>query len=144
MIDIEPALPAHLNACDALPRCWRERSSVVAGRSALGGDPSADLDALAGRDSQQVGGAPDHVLLEFAHPPVSIDDFPHHLDNSPPAGLVERAVDQAGEMIEADGIAIGRTGFVDPLGGHLVIEIEAALEHRMQLVALVRRGAPVY
>src|SRR5260370_6882335 len=125
MIDIEPALRAPLNACDALPRCWRERSSVVAGRSALGVDPAADLDALAGRDSQQVGGAPDHVLLEFAHPPVSIDDFPHHLDNSPPAGLVERAVDQAGEMIEVDGIAIGRTGFVDQLGGHLFIEIEA-------------------
>ncbi len=46
-------------------------------------------------------------------------------------------------MVEIDGVAIGRAGFVDQLDGPLVIEIEAVLQHRMQLVALGRRGFAV-
>src|SRR5262249_49852856 len=119
-IDIEPALRADPSSL-ALPRCWRGGSLAACRMRALGRHAPADLDALARRDAQEIGSAPNHVLLEFAHPSVSIDDFPHHLDNAPPPRIVDRAVDQAGEMIEIDGVAIRSRRLLDELRGRFFV-----------------------
>ena len=73
--------------------------------------------ALARGDAEQIGGAPDQIVLELGDAAVGIDDLPHHLDHAPAAVLVERAVEQAGEMIEVDRLVLGRGRLVDQLVG---------------------------
>ena len=76
--------------------------TVVTGASVGIGAALAGGNAFARGDAEQIGGAPHQIVLEFVHPPVREDDLPHHLDHADAARLIERAVDQAGEMIEVD------------------------------------------
>ena len=73
----------------------------------IGRHAVAQLDPVARGDAEQVGGPPDQVVLEFGDAAVRVDHFPHHLDHAPPSVLVERAVDQAGEVIEIDRLVLG-------------------------------------
>ena len=43
-------------------------------------DAPAQLDALVRRNAEQVGGAPEQVVLELVDAAVGVDDLPHHLD----------------------------------------------------------------
>src|SRR6266568_6940989 len=97
--------------------------------SLFSGDPAANLDAFARGNIEQIGGAPDQVVLELVEAAVSIDDFPHHLDNAPPPLLVERAIDAAGEVVEIDRFVLGGRRFIDKLGGGGIVEVEPVLEH---------------
>ena len=91
------------------------------------------------RHAKQIGGAPKEIVLQFVAGAVGVDDLPHHLDEAGPAGFVERAVEQAGEMIEVDGLVLGERRLVDQFVGGGVVEREAVLDHRVQLVALALR-----
>src|SRR5581483_12415770 len=68
----------------------------------LAANPPPQLDALARRDAEQIGSPPQQIVLELVTPAVGIDDLPHHFDDAGAAGLVERAVELMGEMIEVD------------------------------------------
>src|ERR1700751_1239344 len=77
--------------------------SACAGRPRLRlGDAMLEIDPVARRNAQQVGRAPDHVILELADIAVGIYQLPHHFDDAKPAGLIDRAHDDAGEMVEID------------------------------------------
>src|SRR5215471_4128595 len=108
-----------------------------------GRDAMAYLDAPARRYPQQVRRPPDHILLEFRYTTVSIDHFPHHLDQTQAAILVERAVDQAGEMVEVDGIAISRDGGVNQRGGGRIVKGKPVFEQGVQFVALDARHVSI-
>src|SRR2546428_12995449 len=95
--------------------------------SLFSGDPAANLDAFARGNIEQIGGAPDQVVLELVEAAVSIDDFPHHLDNAPPPLLVERAIDDAGEVVEIDRLVLGGRRFVDKLGGCGLVAVATVL-----------------
>src|SRR5262249_19068206 len=90
----------------------------------LGGHALAQLDTRARRYAKQTRGAPDDVLLKLVNPPVDIDDLPHHLDHAPAPLLVERAVEQAGEVIEIDRLAIRQGRTVDELFGCRIVKSE--------------------
>src|SRR5262249_43827220 len=59
-----------------------------------------------------------------------------HLDDATAARIVERAVEEAREMIEVDRFLFGLGGFGDEGVSSRVVEAEAALEDRVQAVAL--------
>src|SRR3979490_1502236 len=85
------------------------------------GDPLAQLDPLARGGAEQSGGPPEQVVLEFGDVTVRVGDLPHHFDDPAPSGFVERAVDEAGEMIEIDRLMLGLRGLGHELvGGGLV------------------------
>src|ERR1700732_1769677 len=91
---------------------WRPKrgppgSVLVAGarRGLPGGDAVLEIDPVAGGYPEQVGGAPDHVILELADLTVGVDQLPHHLDNAQSACLIHRTHDDAGEMIEINRLA---------------------------------------
>ena len=75
--------------------------------------------------------------------PVREDDLPHHLDDAEAAGLVERAVDQAGEVIEVDRLVFGERADVDEFVGRGVVERKMGFEDRAQLLALGARHVSV-
>src|SRR5713101_7157708 len=65
-----------------------------------------EVDPIARRHAQEIGGAPDYVILELADLAVGIDQLPHHFDDAKPALLIHRAHDDAGEMIEIDRLTL--------------------------------------
>src|SRR6476659_10510999 len=69
-------------------------------------DRMLEVDPVALGDPEQVGRAPDDVILELGHLAIGIDQLPHHLDDALAALFVERAHDDAGEVIEVDGLAL--------------------------------------
>src|SRR5215467_13110587 len=74
---------------------------------------------------------------------IGVCDLPQHLDDATAAGIVERAIEATGEMIEVDRFLfrLGRLG--DEGVSRRVVEAEAALENRVQAVALDLRHAAV-
>src|ERR1700676_1457933 len=70
------------------------------------GDAMLEIDPVARRNAQQIGRAPDHVILELADLAVGIYQLPHHFDDAKPAGLIDRAHDDAGEVIEIDRLTL--------------------------------------
>ena len=98
-----------------------------------------EIDPVARRHAQQVGRAPDHVVLELADLAVGIDQLPHHFDDAEPACLVHRAHDDAGEMIEIDRLALDQRRGRDQLIGGAGIKPEAAFDQAVKL-ALFRFG----
>src|SRR5712691_301218 len=117
------------------------RISGLAG-PAIGGHVMTQLDPVARGNAEQVRGPPEQVVLELGDAAVGVDHFPHHLDHAPPAVLIERPVDQAGEVIEIDCLVLGLGGVEDQLVGRRFIEAEPPLDDGVQLVALdVRHGA---
>src|ERR1700753_3514195 len=73
----------------------RSHSSFV---RMLGSDAMLQLDAVARGDRQQIGGSPDPIVLELADLSVGEHELPHHLDDPKPAGLIDLAHDDAGEV----------------------------------------------
>src|SRR5271155_221661 len=71
-------------------------------RGLPGGDAVLEIDPVARGYAQQIGGAPNDVVLEFADLTVGVNQFPHHLDDAQAPGLVDRTHDDAGEMKEVD------------------------------------------
>src|ERR1700688_4774035 len=55
---------------------------AVAAKKGPRGDAVLEIDPVAGGYPEQVGGAPDHVILELADLTVGVDQLPHHLDNA--------------------------------------------------------------
>src|SRR5262245_18664134 len=110
---------------------------TIAGRL-FAGNAATDLDAVARRHVEQVGGAPHQIVLELIEAAVGVNDLPHHLDDPPVAVVVEPVIEAAGEMVEVDGFVLGRGRLVDKLERGGIVEVEAALEHRLQLVAFGR------
>ena len=74
--------------------------------------------------------------LEFADGTVGIDHFPQHLDDAQPARLVERAHQQAGEMIEIDRLVVVLRRLGDQLVGRGGVEPVLRLEDGLQLATL--------
>src|SRR5580704_9751448 len=74
---------------------------------------AATRDALARGDAEQVGDAPDEILLEVADPPSGMDDLPHHFNDTPPAVIIDRTGDAAGEVIEIDRPLLGLGCLID-------------------------------
>src|SRR5215213_11025963 len=72
-------------------------------------------DAFGRRYAEQIGNAPDQIVLELRSRAVGISDRPHHLDQAQPLAFVERSVEQTGEMIEIDRLFIGDRGLFDQL-----------------------------
>src|SRR6185369_5128006 len=110
--------------------------ALAAAFSPFAGHALAQCDAVARGNAQQIGGTPHQVILELVHAPVRENHFPHHLDDTEAARLVERAVDQAGEVIEVDRLVVGARAGIDQLLRRRVVEREAGLEHGAQPVAL--------
>src|SRR5262245_56431554 len=111
--------------------------------AALGGHAPAQLDPVAPGDAKQIRGAPDQIVLELADAAVGVDHLPHHLDHAPPSILVERPVDQAGEVVEVDRLVLGLGRLGDQLVGGRVVETEPPLDDGMQLVTLDVRDIAV-
>src|SRR5579883_248874 len=99
-------------------------------------DQMFQVDAVAGGDAEQVGRAPDHIVLELADLAIGIDQLPHHLDNAQPPLFIDLAHDDAGEMIEIDGLALDQSRGLDQLVGSAGIEPESALNQAVQLAPL--------
>src|SRR3989442_14736638 len=108
------------------------------GRHAL-----AQLDALARGYAEKISRAPDEIVLEFGYAIVGVDDLPHHFDDAQAARFVERAIEQAGEMIDIDRLLLGLGGLGHKLVGRRVIKLEATLDDRVQLAALDLRYVAV-
>src|SRR6204780_2879577 len=124
------------------PASARRLASFVprlAGCRSLAGNAPAQIDPLARRHPEQIGGAPQEVILELIALAVGIDDFPHHFDDLGAAFFVQRAVEETGEMIKVDGFVLRRRCLVDQFVGGVVVEREAAFDDDVQLVALALR-----
>ena len=87
-----------------------------------------------GAHAEQIGRAPHHIVLELADVAVGIDQLPHHLDDALAALFVDRAHDDAGEVIEIDRLALHQGRFRDQLGGGRRIELEAGLKQAVQFL----------
>ena len=102
----------------------------------------AQLDALARRHAKQIGDTPHHVLLKLGHAGRRRRRSPTSSRScAARPGLVERAVEQAGEMVEIDGLVLGGYRLVDQFVGCRVVQLEAPLHHAVELVAFARRHA---
>src|SRR3954471_23344732 len=77
-----------------------DRRGLVGRRDAM-----LEVDTVARRHAEKVGRTPDHIVLELGDLAVGIDQLPHHLYDAKPALLIDRAHDDAGEMIEIDRLA---------------------------------------
>ncbi len=95
-----------------LARCFRFRGSTLdqgpsKGRPGrLSGDPLAQQDPVARRNAEKFGDAPDRVFLEFIDHAVGKRDVPQHFHDFLASIVVERAFQDAGEMVEIDGLAV--------------------------------------
>ena len=67
---------------------------------------------------------------------VGEGDIPHHFDDLEPAILVEGALQDAGELVKADRIAVALLGLFDQASGRGVVEPEALFKHRFQASSL--------
>ena len=98
-------------------------------------------DAVAALDTDQLGDAPDRVVLQLVQLAVGIDDLPHQADERLAPVLVEMALQHAGEGIEVDRLIVG------PLaGGDQRLELGAAdrialRQHRLEAAPTRRPGA---
>src|SRR4051812_48410619 len=69
-------------------------------------DTMFEIDAIARRYSQKVGGPPDDIIFKLADLAVGIHKLPHHFDDAQSAFLVDRAQDNAGKMIKIYRLAL--------------------------------------
>src|SRR5579872_5433860 len=98
-----------------------------------GSDTMLEIKPVAGGYPQQIGRAPNHIVLELAHLAVGINEFPHHLDDAQAAPLIHRTHDHAREMIEVDRLTFDQRCGCDQFVGCSGIEPEAAFDQAMQL-----------
>src|SRR5438105_12453393 len=82
----------------------RAGTVLVAGgtRALLLRDPVLEIDAVAPGNAEQIGGTPQHVVLELGDLAVDENHLPHHLDDAQPPFLIDLAHDDAGETIKID------------------------------------------
>src|SRR6185437_9512868 len=86
--------------------------------------------------------APDQVIFKFGEIAVREGDHPHHLDHARAALLVQGAVEPGGEGVKIDRLMLGRRRLCDQRIGIGIVEVEAPLDHRVQLLRLrVGHGA---
>ena len=90
----------------------------------------AKLYSGARRYAQQVCRAPDDVALKLVHAIISVNDFPHHLDDLATAFFIEQIDKLTGEAVEINRVLLDRSGFIDQID-------------RLDIVALVIRVATV-
>src|SRR5580700_2756727 len=91
----------------SVPDCRISGVSVALHRRGLcAGNAVLEIDAVTRRHAEQVGGAPDYIVLELVDLAIGVHQFPHHFDNAEPTGFINRAHDDAGEMIEVDRLAL--------------------------------------
>src|ERR1041385_4359007 len=114
---------------------FRDHALSAAAIRRLAGHAAAQRHAVARGNPQEIGGAPHQIILEFVDASVRENHLPHHLDDTEAPCFVERAVDQAGEVIKVDRLVVGPRAGIDQRVGCGVIECEARLEHRAQPVA---------
>ena len=86
-------------------------------RGMIGRNSLAKFDTLSCRYPEEICGAPDDTVLIFIHSAVSIDDFPHHLNDLATAFVVRELMELTGKMIEVYGGPIDLSRFLDQLGG---------------------------
>src|SRR5262249_56211399 len=91
------------------------------------GQGRGQLNSLGGGDAEEVGDPPDQVAFEIVDAAVGISDLPHHFDHAAAAILVERAIDQTGEMIEIDRLVLGLRRVRDQLVRRRLVEAELPL-----------------
>src|SRR3954466_2017449 len=91
------------------PLAGRPGAVLVAGRPRPQAirDLELEFDAIAPGNPKQIGGPPQHIILEFGDLSVGEYHLPHHLDDAQPALLVDLAHDHTGEMIKVDRIVLG-------------------------------------
>src|ERR1700756_5356068 len=119
-----PAQPARM-------RRWRSSATdgaVLHLTTGAFGDGVLQIDPVTLGNAEQVGGAPDDVVLELTDLAVGIDQLPHHLDDALAALFIERAHDDAGETIEIDGLALDLSGIGDEPVRGAAIEPEMAFD----------------
>src|SRR5579872_216888 len=122
-------------------RAGQEDLEVLAGQRLTAGnretlpgsDTMLEINPVAGGYPQQIGRAPNHIVLELAHLAVGINKFPHHLDDAQATTLIHRTHDHAREMIEVDRLTFDQRCGCDQFVGGSGIEPEAAFDQAMQL-----------
>ena len=77
--------------------------------NAVGRNLLAKLDPLSRGHPQQIGGAPDDIVLEFIHSTVGVHNFPHHPNEPAATFAVQKLIELAGEMVEIDGDPVDRS-----------------------------------
>ena len=70
-------------------------------------DPLAQYDAIRGRDADELGNAPDQVVFQFVALTIGVDPLPQKRDQFLPRRQVEMPIDDAGEGVKVDGVALG-------------------------------------
>src|ERR1700688_2171053 len=91
------------------------------------------------RYAEELGDAPDEVVLEFVHLAVREDQLPHHCYDPLPLGFIEPALQHTGKAVEVDRFAVGGFGGSDKIVGIGVVEAEAKLEELAEFPALLVR-----
>src|SRR5208283_109671 len=89
------------------------------------------------RHAKQLGDAPDDILLAFVDVAVCVSELPEHADELAAAFLVERTFQDAGEMIEIDGLALALGRMRDQVARLRMGEIEALFDESLHSRALV-------
>jgi len=74
--------------------------------------------------------------------PVRQHDFPHHLHDVAAPGVVERAVELAGKVIEVDRFVFGARADVDQFVGCCVVEREMGLSTARSLARSASAAFP--
>jgi hypothetical protein len=97
--------------------------------SAIGRNLLAQLDPLSRGHSQQIGGTPDDIILEFIHSTVGIHNFPHHLNEPATTFVVQKLIELVGEMVEIDGGPVDRGRFLEQPGGSRIVKIKMRSEN---------------
>src|SRR5438552_17025172 len=97
------------------------------------GDATLEIDPVALGNTEQIGGAPDDIVLELIDLAIGISQLPHHLDDAEPAFLIDRTHDDAGEMIEIDRLAFHQHRGGNQLVRSAGIEPEAGFNPPMKL-----------
>jgi hypothetical protein len=96
----------------------------VVGRNVL-----AKLDPLSRGHPQQIGDAPDDIVLEFIHSTVGIHNFPHHPNEPAATFAVQKLIELVGEMVEIDGDPVDRSRFLKQSGGGQIVQIKIRCEN---------------
>src|SRR5260221_3314650 len=122
----------------AVAHCRGSAVSAAGGRRGLPpGNAMLEIDPVARRHPQKIGGAPYDIVLELADLAVGIHQLPHHFDDAEPAGLIHRAHDNAGEMIKIDGLALDQGRGRDQLIRSTSSKPEAPFDQTMKLALFI-------
>src|SRR6185312_10681505 len=120
MLRLRPRLrPTHMASISIAARTSR-RHSAHSGRGSALGDFIAQHRALAGRDADQLGDAPDQIVLELMVLAVGKHYLPHHADDLDPLRFVELG-ERRGEMVEIDGFGIALPCLADEAAGSVLV-----------------------